>query len=199
MVVGLETEKDLEDDHLRRSPVLSLFSLSLFSSIQFQRQVSWDDIADIEQRQRGRQIVRTGQLLFSFFFFPLGLYPQCIEQCSPRCTQNKLINSGFIISLSAGVGSVSGNDKEQHALAVTSSCTRTKIISGFPGNSPDKLFFIIFFYFFFLFFIRQLTLGSQIMHAAVVVVFVVVVVVVIVVCSTRSNLSMSPSQVGANK
>ena len=43
MVVGLETEKDLEDKRRRRVSVLSLLSLSLFSSIQVwmsDRQVS---------------------------------------------------------------------------------------------------------------------------------------------------------------
>ena len=34
MVVGLETEKDLEDEHRGRASVLSLLSLSLFSRIQ---------------------------------------------------------------------------------------------------------------------------------------------------------------------
>ena len=49
MVVGLETEKDLEDERRRRASVLSLLSLSLFSSIQIwmsDRQVSREDIAD---------------------------------------------------------------------------------------------------------------------------------------------------------
>ena len=43
MIVDLETEKDLEDEHTRRTSVLSLFSLSLFSSIQVwmsERQIS---------------------------------------------------------------------------------------------------------------------------------------------------------------
>ena len=46
MVVGLETEKDLDDEHRRRASVLSLLSLSLFSSIQTwmsDRQVSRED------------------------------------------------------------------------------------------------------------------------------------------------------------
>ena len=34
MVNGLETEKDLEDEHMRGASVLSLLSSSLFSSIQ---------------------------------------------------------------------------------------------------------------------------------------------------------------------
>ena len=34
MVVGLPTEKDLEDERRRRASVLSLLSLSLFSSIK---------------------------------------------------------------------------------------------------------------------------------------------------------------------
>ena len=49
MVVGLPTEKDLEDECRRRASVLSLLSLSLFSSIQVwmsDRQVSREDIAD---------------------------------------------------------------------------------------------------------------------------------------------------------
>ena len=49
MVVGLETEKDLEDERRRRASVLSLLSLSLFSSIQVwmsERQVSREDIVD---------------------------------------------------------------------------------------------------------------------------------------------------------
>ena len=49
MVVGLETEKDLEDERRRRASVLSLLSLSLFSSIQVlmsDRQVSREDMAD---------------------------------------------------------------------------------------------------------------------------------------------------------
>ena len=49
MVVGLQTEKDLEDECRRRASVLSLLSLSLFSSIQVlmsDRQVSREDIAD---------------------------------------------------------------------------------------------------------------------------------------------------------
>ena len=48
MIVGLETEKDLEDDHRRRASVLSLLDLSLFSSIKVwmsDRQVSREDIA----------------------------------------------------------------------------------------------------------------------------------------------------------
>ena len=47
-VVGLETEKDLEDERRRRASVLSLLSPSLFSSIQIwmsDRQVSREDIA----------------------------------------------------------------------------------------------------------------------------------------------------------
>ena len=47
IVVGLETEKDLEDERMRRVSVLSMFMLSLFSSIQIwmsERQVSrWRD------------------------------------------------------------------------------------------------------------------------------------------------------------
>ena len=49
MVVGLETEKDLEDERTKRVSVLSLFSLSLFSNIQVwmsERQVSRKDTAD---------------------------------------------------------------------------------------------------------------------------------------------------------
>ena len=49
MVVGLPTKKDLEDERRRRASVLSLLSLSLFSSIQVwmsDRQVSREDIAD---------------------------------------------------------------------------------------------------------------------------------------------------------
>ena len=49
MVVDLETEKGLEDEHSRRASVLSLLSLSLLSSIQVwmsDRQVSREDIAD---------------------------------------------------------------------------------------------------------------------------------------------------------
>ena len=49
MVVDLETEKDLEDVRRRRASVLSLLSLSLFSSIQVwmsNRQVSREYIAD---------------------------------------------------------------------------------------------------------------------------------------------------------
>ena len=49
MVVGLQTEKDSEDEHRRRASVLSLLSLSLFSSIQVwmsDKQVSREDIAD---------------------------------------------------------------------------------------------------------------------------------------------------------
>ena len=34
VVVGFQTEQDLEDKRMRRASVLSLFSLSLFSSIQ---------------------------------------------------------------------------------------------------------------------------------------------------------------------
>ena len=49
IVVGLETEKDLEDECRRRASVLPLLSLSLFSSIQVwmsDRQVSREGIAD---------------------------------------------------------------------------------------------------------------------------------------------------------
>ena len=48
MVVGLPTEKDLEDERRRRASVLPLLSLSLFSSIQVwmsDRQVSREDIS----------------------------------------------------------------------------------------------------------------------------------------------------------
>ena len=48
-VVGLPTEKDLEDERRRRASVLSLLNLSLFSSIQVwmsDRQVSGEDIAE---------------------------------------------------------------------------------------------------------------------------------------------------------
>ena len=49
MVVGLQTEKDLEDKRRRMASVSSLLSLSLFSSIQVwmpNRQVSRQDSAD---------------------------------------------------------------------------------------------------------------------------------------------------------
>ena len=49
MVAGLGTGKDLEDEQMRRASVLSLFSFSLFSSIQIwmsERQVSKEDIAE---------------------------------------------------------------------------------------------------------------------------------------------------------
>ena len=47
--MGLETKKDLEDKRVKRASVLSLFNLSLFSSIQVwmsERQVSRQDTAD---------------------------------------------------------------------------------------------------------------------------------------------------------
>ena len=49
MVLGLETEKDLEDEQRRMASVLSLLSLSLFASIQVwmsDRQVCRVGIAD---------------------------------------------------------------------------------------------------------------------------------------------------------
>ena len=49
MVVGLESEKDLEDERRRRVSVLSLLSLSSFSSIKVwmsDRQLSREDTAD---------------------------------------------------------------------------------------------------------------------------------------------------------
>ena len=50
MVVDLETEKDLEDEHMRGASVFSLFSFSLFSSIQVlmsERQVFLEKILNV--------------------------------------------------------------------------------------------------------------------------------------------------------
>ena len=65
-VVGLETEKDLEDERMRRVFVLSMFMLSLFSSIQIwmsERQVSrWRDrdleLIIIRKRLRLNRVIR---------------------------------------------------------------------------------------------------------------------------------------------
>ena len=59
MVVGLPTEKDLEDERRRRGYVLSLLSLSLFSSIQVwmsDRQVSERRYCRLNFRWRDRDL-----------------------------------------------------------------------------------------------------------------------------------------------
>ena len=61
MVVGLETEKDLEHERTSRASVLSLFKFTLFSSIQVwmpERQVSRDQGLDVRETGFQRRYCR---------------------------------------------------------------------------------------------------------------------------------------------